>query len=125
LGTLWFELIRQLMAQEQINALPRELALQSQLVEQTDGLWRLCLEKESLNTPNAREKLQMVVQAAGHAVRLEWIAGPVVDTPAKRLGVLAAEKMQAAQNLIGQDPLVQNMINNYGAKIVPGSLQPI
>ena len=125
LGTLWFELIRQLMAQEQINALPRELALQSQLVEQTDGLWRLCLEKESLNTPNAREKLQMVVQAAGHAVRLEWIAGPVVDTPAKRLGVLAAEKMQAAQDLIGQDPLVQNMINNYGAKIVPGSLQPI
>jgi len=39
--------------------------------------------------------------------------------------VLAAEKMQAAQDLIGQDPLVQNMINNYGAKIVPGSLQPI
>jgi DNA polymerase III subunit gamma/tau len=125
LGTHWFELIRQLMAQEQINALPRELALQSQLVEQTDGLWTLCLEKESLNTPNAREKLQVAVQAAGHAVRLQWKAGSVVDTPAKRLGVLAAEKMQAAQDLILQDPLVQNMMQNYGAKIVPGSLQPI
>jgi DNA polymerase-3 subunit gamma/tau len=125
LGTHWFELIRQLMAQEQINALPRELALQSQLVEQTDGLWTLCLEKESLNTPNAREKLQVAVQAAGHAVRLQWKAGSVVDTPAKRLAVLAAEKMQAAQDLILQDPLVQNMMQNYGAKIVPGSLQPI
>jgi DNA polymerase-3 subunit gamma/tau len=39
--------------------------------------------------------------------------------------VLAAEKMQAAQDLILQDPLVQNMMQNYGAKIVPGSLQPI
>ena len=125
LGTVWFELIRQLMAQEQINALPRELALQSQLVEQTDALWTLCLEKESLNTPNAREKLQAAVQGAGHAVRLQWTGGQVVDTPAKRLAVLAAEKMQAAQDLILQDPLVQNLMQNYGAKIVPGSLQPI
>ena len=125
LGTHWFELIRQLMAQEQINTLPRELALQSQLVEQTDGLWTLCLEKESLNTPNAREKLQVAVQAAGHAVRLQWKVGAVLDTPAKRLAVLAAEKMQAAQDLILQDPLVQNMMQSYGAKIVPGSLQPI
>ena len=125
LGTIWFELVRQLMAQEQINALPRELALQSQLLEQADGLWRLCLEKESLNTPNAREKLQAAVQAAGHAVRLQWTTGPVTDTPAKRLAVLAAEKMQAAQDLILQDPLVQDLMQNYGAKIVPGSLQPI
>jgi DNA polymerase-3 subunit gamma/tau len=125
LGTHWFELIRHLMAQEQINALPRELALQSQLVEQADGLWTLCLEKESLNTPNAREKLQAAVQAAGHPVRLQWRVGAVLDTPAKRLAVLAAEKMQAAQDLILQDPLVQNMMQNYGAKIVPGSLQPI
>ena len=125
LGTHWFELIRHLMAQEQINALPRELALQSQLVEQTDGLWTLCLEKESLNTPNAREKLQAAVQAAGHPVRLQWKVGAVLDTPAKRLAVLAAEKMQAAQDLILQDPLVQNMMQSYGAKIVPGSLQPI
>jgi len=125
LGTHWFELIRHLIAQEQINALPRELALQSQLVEQADGLWTLCLEKESLNTPNAREKLQAAVQAAGHPVRLQWKVGSVLDTPAKRLAVLAAEKMQAAQDLILQDPLVQNMMQNYGAKIVPGSLQPI
>jgi DNA polymerase-3 subunit gamma/tau len=125
LGTHWFELVRQLMALEQITALPRELALQSQLVEQAQGLWTLCLEKESLNTANAREKLQAAVQAAGHQVRLQWVAGPVVDTPAKRLAVLAAEKMQAAQNLILQDPLVQDMMQNYGAKIVPGSLQPL
>ena len=125
LGAAWFEVVKKMMAQELINALPRELALQSQLMQQAENVWHFCLEKESLNTPNAREKLQAAVQAAGHDVRLQWSAGAASDTPAKRLAVLAAEKMQAAQDLILQDPLVQDMMQNYGAKIVPGSLQPI
>ena len=125
LGAAWFEVVKKMMAQELINALPRELALQSQLMQQTENVWHFCLEKESLNTPNAREKLQAAVQAAGHDVRLQWSAG-AASTARRLAGVsLAAEKMQAAQDLILQDPLVQDMMQNYGAKIVPGSLQPI
>jgi DNA polymerase-3 subunit gamma/tau len=41
------------------------------------------------------------------------------------MAVKAAEAMQAAQALIQNDPLVQAMVRDFGAKIVPGSLQLI
>ncbi len=68
---------------------------------------------------------QTALQTAGHNVRLHWTPGPVNDTPAMRQAVLAAQKMQAAHDLILHDPLVQDLMQNYGAKIVPGTLQPL
>ena len=44
---------------------------------------------------------------------------------AVRMAVKAAEKMLAAQELIQNDPLVQAMVRDFGAKIVPGSIQLI
>jgi DNA polymerase-3 subunit gamma/tau len=41
------------------------------------------------------------------------------------LAVKAAEKMLAAQELIHNDPLVQAMVRDFDAKIVPGSIQLI
>jgi DNA polymerase-3 subunit gamma/tau len=58
-------------------------------------------------------------------VRLQIELGPVLDCPAKRLAVVAAAKMVAAQELIENDPLVQTMVRDFGARIVPGSLQVI
>ena len=72
-----------------------------------------------------RERLQAALQAAGHPVRLMVELGAVVDSPAKRLAVAAAAKMVAAEELIQSDPLVQAMIRDFGARIVPGSIQPI
>jgi DNA polymerase-3 subunit gamma/tau len=36
-----------------------------------------------------------------------------------------AERQKAAEQLIQSDPLVQNMIQEFGAKIVPGSIKLI
>jgi DNA polymerase-3 subunit gamma/tau len=64
--------------------------------------------------------------AAGHGeVKLHIEIGTVTDSPAKRLAVQAATKMQAAQELIQNDPLVQAMVRDFAAKIVPGSIQLI
>jgi DNA polymerase-3 subunit gamma/tau len=41
------------------------------------------------------------------------------------MAVAAAAKMVAAQALIENDPLVQTMMRDFGARIVPGSLQVI
>jgi DNA polymerase-3 subunit gamma/tau len=59
-----------MVAAESISALVRELALQSQLVARDTGHWILRVERESLNQPTSRERLQNALAAAGHAVQL-------------------------------------------------------
>jgi DNA polymerase-3 subunit gamma/tau len=125
-GDVWLEVVQGLMAQEAITALVRELALQSQLLARDADHWQLRVERETLNHPASRERLQTALQAAGHGdVKLGIEIGPVTDSPARRLAVKAAEKMVAAQELIQNDPLVQAMVRDFGAKIVPGSIQLI
>ena len=125
-GDVWLEVVQGLMAQEAITALVRELALQSQLLARDADHWQLRVERETLNHPASRERLQAALLAAGHGdVKLGIEVGPVTDSPARRLAVKAAEKMVAAQELIQNDPLVQAMVRDFGAKIVPGSIQII
>ena len=125
-GDVWMAVVQGLLDQESIAALVRELALQSQLVGRDGGQWRLRVERETLNHPASRERLQTALHAAGHgAVQLSIEIGPVSDSPARRLAVKAAEKMLAAQELIHNDPLVQAMVRDFDAKIVPGSIQLI
>jgi DNA polymerase-3 subunit gamma/tau len=125
-GDVWFEVVQSLMAQEAISALVRELALQSQLLARDADQWQLRVERETLNHAASRERLQSVLLEAGHGhVKLHIQIGTVTDSPARRLAIQATEKMQAAQALIQNDPLVQAMVRDFGAKIVPGSIQLI
>ncbi|MBP8148774.1 MAG: DNA polymerase III subunit gamma/tau, partial [Limnohabitans sp.] len=125
-GDFWFEVVQDLMAREAISALVRELALQSQLMARTAGQWLLRIERESLNHPASRDRLQGALQAAAHAdVRLQIEIGAVTDSPSRRIAVAAAAKMVAATELIENDPLVQAMVRDFGAKIVPGSIKVV
>jgi DNA polymerase-3 subunit gamma/tau len=120
------DVVQGLVMQESITALVRELALQSQLMARDADQWQLRVERETLNHAASRERLQAALQAAGHGdVKLHIEIGPVSDSPARRMAVKAAEKMSAAQELIQNDPLVQAMVRDFGAKIVPGSIQLI
>jgi len=121
----WHATVQRLIAEEAITALVRELALQSQLVARNEGRWQLRVERESLNQPTARERLQAAVQAAGHAVRLGVEIGPVTDSPSRRNAAAAAERQREAEAIILNDPFVQSMMRDFGAKIVPGSIKPI
>ena len=124
-GDVWFALVQSLVAAEAVTALVRELALQSQLLAREGTLWRLCVDSESLARPASCERLQAALQGAGHAVQLQLSVGPVTDSPAKRLAQAAAAKMDAAVALIENDPLVQSLLRDFDAKIVPGSIQPL
>lgn len=124
-GAFWHLTVQQLVASEAVTALVRELALQSQLVARDSDQWLLRVERESLNSPSSRERLQAALQAAGHGVTLAVEIGRVSDSPARRNAAAAAEKQQAAEKLIYEDPFVQNMMRDFGAKIVPGSIKPI
>jgi DNA polymerase-3 subunit gamma/tau len=124
-GDFWQATVQQLVEREAIAALVRELALQAQLVARDEGHWMLRVERESLNQPASRERLRAALQAAGHAVELGVEVGPVTDSPARRSAAAAAQRQQAAEQIILNDPFVQRMQREFGAKIVPGSIKPI
>ncbi|MBC5783366.1 DNA polymerase III subunit gamma/tau [Ramlibacter sp. USB13] len=124
-GDFWQATVQQLVEREAITALVRELALQAQLVARDEGHWMLRVERESLNQPQSRERLRTALHAAGHAVDLSVEVGPITDSPARRNAVAAAERQLAAEQIILNDPFVQQMQRDFGAKIVPGSIKPI
>jgi DNA polymerase III subunit gamma/tau len=129
-GDVWHAAVQQLLEAEAIAALVRELALQSQLVARTspsnDGEphdWLLRIERESLSQSGSREKLQLALETLGHSVRLSIEIGPASDTPAKRIAAATAETQRMAQDIITQDAYVQQLMRDFGAKIVPGSIK--
>lgn len=124
-GDFWADLVREMVEKELINALVRELALQSQLLARDTDRWQLRLGRESLNQPTARDRLKAALAAVGHAVELGFEIGKVTDSPLLRNTLAANERQLAAQALIENDPLVQAMVRDFGAKIVPGSVKPI
>ena len=124
-GDLWHATVQALAASEAITALVRELALQSQLVAHDGGHWRLRVERESLNQPMARERLRAALEAAGHTSQISVEVGPVTDTPARRNAAAEQERQRVAQDTVANDPFVQTLVRDYGAKIVPGSIKPL
>jgi DNA polymerase-3 subunit gamma/tau len=124
-GDFWHTTVLQLVAAEAIGALVRELALQSQLVARDTDQWLLRVERETLNQPAARERLTQALRNAGHDIRLVVEVGRVTDCPARRNTAASEDKQRAAEQVILNDPFVQAMMRDFGAKIVPGSIKPI
>ncbi len=123
-GDFWHRTVMGLVAAEAINALARELALQSQLVARDVDQWLLRVERETLNQGSSRERLQIALAGAGHAVRLAIEVGAVVDSPALRNKAAAEARQRAAEQAIMGDPDVQALMRQWDARIVPGTLKP-
>jgi DNA polymerase-3 subunit gamma/tau len=124
-GEFWHKLVMDMSAAETINALVRELGLQSQLVARDTDTWMLRVERESLNSTMSRERLEKALETAGYPVRLNVEVGRVQDSPAKRNAAAAAQRQAGAEAIILNDTYVQSLMRDYGAKIVPGSIKPL
>ncbi|QTD44211.1 DNA polymerase III subunit gamma/tau [Ottowia testudinis] len=124
-GDFWHALVQDLVAREAVAALVRELALQAELVARTDGQWTLRVESESLGQSGARDRLQAALADAGHAVRLHVEIGRVTDTPSRRNAIAAAARLKAAEALLMADPFVQEMLRDFGGRVVAGSIKPL
>ena len=124
-GSFWHATVQQLIAAEAINAMVRELALQSQLVGRDTDQWLLRVERESLNQPGTRDRLTAALKGAGFDVALAVEIGRVTDSPSRRNNAASQERQLAAEKIIFDDPFVQSMMRDFGAKIVPGSIKPL
>jgi DNA polymerase III subunit gamma/tau len=121
----WVAAVQQMLDAESINALVRELAVQSQCVEQGAQHLTLRVEIASLKSDAARDKLQTAFAALGRTEVLTIEQGPVTDSWAKRNHAKLAARQQAAEALILGDPMVQDLQAHWGAKIVPGSIKAL
>jgi DNA polymerase-3 subunit gamma/tau len=124
-GDFWFATVQKLVAAEAISAMVRELALQSQLVARDTDQWLLRVERETLNQPGSRDRLTTALRNAGFDTKLVVEIGRVTDCPAWRNAAASEEKQRAAEKIILDDPFVQTMMRDFGAKIVPGSIKPL
>jgi DNA polymerase-3 subunit gamma/tau len=134
LGDDWATLVQGLLSTELVAGLVRELALQSELQSQDNGVWTLRVERQSLNHAGACDKLLQAIQslhplpdaaAAPALTRLMVDVGPVVDTPARRSTAAQTERQRQAEEVIENDPFVQDMVRQWGARVVPGSIRPL
>jgi len=123
LGEQWLSVVQEMVKAQLIQAMTRELAMQSQLTAQADGVWHLQIESESLNSASNRERLQLALQSLGHSVNLQVMQGPVEDSPARRITALQQQRMAQAEADILNHPSVQRLMNEYDAKIIPGTLR--
>ena len=121
----WFDTVMDLVRRELVAALVRELALQSQLLAREGNTWRLVVDRDTLNQPGTRDRLQSALAAAGHAVTLVVNTGPVSDSAARRLAAQAAARQNEAEAAMAGDPFVLQLMREFGGKIVPGSVRPL
>ncbi len=130
LGERWAALVRQMIDAGTVSALVRELAMQAQCLVFDDNLagvvFRLRVEREMLRAPAHADKLQAALaQALGRPARIELEGGVAEDSPAKREAAERARRQAQAEQIIHDDPLVQELMAQYKtARIVPGSVKP-
>jgi len=124
-GDFWHDTVQKLIEAQAITAMVRELALQSQLVARDEDQWILRVERESLNQAGSRERLIQALQTLGLGVNLAVEVGRVTDSPGRRNASASAERQSAAEQRIHQAPFVQRMMQEFGARVVPGSIRPL
>ena len=124
LGAQWHAVVTQLDEAQAIVALVRELAMQSQLVAQSGGVWTLQVHRNALNQPMPRERLFKALASITECTELRVESGPVSDTPALRNQAHAQALQAQAEEIVHNDPHVQHLLQHYGATIVPGSIRP-
>lgn len=124
-GRFWNDTVVGLVQAEAITAVARQLALRSQLLKREADEWWLRVDLESLAQPGTIERLRTALVAAGLVGKIQVSVGAVSDCPARRKAHAVQARQRAAEDTVRQDPYVQSLIQQFGAKIVPGSIQPL
>jgi DNA polymerase-3 subunit gamma/tau len=125
----WCAWVHGLVESQAVNALVRELALQSQCVsiDEESGLLVLRVRSESLATePLAAKLADALRRHTGGSWKLSVSVGEVTDSVGLRETRRRERRQAQAEAIIRQDPLVQNLMSQFpGARLVPGSVRPL
>ena len=71
---------------------------------------------------------ERIGQALGERIRLRFVAhghSAAPQTPAARAAQVRDAAQTAAEQAIEEDPLVQSLKREFGARVVPQSIKPV
>ncbi len=118
-----------LAARLPITGFASQLATQSVLLADDGSVMTLRVAIKSLGDAANITKLQAALAKSGYARRVQVETGGPTEEIGKTAHQLDQDdrsaKKQALEQAVMQDPLVQQLMREFDAKIVPGSIEPI
>lgn len=121
----WCDLLPQLGLSGMVESLARNLSLESGADEPMR--FHYTPEQDALLNEDRRERIRAAIRAVrGEQTRIEFVqAAQTAETPAQRIERLKAERQAEAVTAIETDPLVQTLIEQFGARIETESVRPL
>lgn len=112
-----------------VTGLARQFAQQAQLIDCIDAghqmQCRFRVPVRQLSEAAVTAKVQEALAAYfGKPCKIESEVGEAVHSAAKEDADQAAAALAHAEQSIEQDPVVQSILEDFGGKIVPGSIKP-
>ncbi|VVD91003.1 DNA polymerase III subunit gamma/tau [Pandoraea terrigena] len=115
-----------LAAELPARGLAQQLAFQSELTEVAGRVLHLVVPLRQLADAATTDKLrQTLTEHLGAEVQLHVELGQVGTTAASLAAQAAAARQHAAEQVIANDPLVRELIDEFDAQILPGSVRPL
>ncbi|VVE10502.1 DNA polymerase III, subunit gamma and tau [Pandoraea capi] len=108
------------------RGLAQQLAFQSELTEVAGRALHLRVPLRQLADAATADKLrQALVEHFGGDVQLHVELGQVGTTAASLAAEAAAARQRAAEQAIADDPVMRELIDEFDAQILPGSIRPV
>jgi DNA polymerase-3 subunit gamma/tau len=106
-----------------------QLAQNAALRELDGEMMTLALKPAYLHLavePLTSQMEERLTAAIGHRIRLKFIADKIVgETPADRAATARSDRQSAAEQAIENDPMVQTLQREFGARVIPQSIKPL
>jgi DNA polymerase III subunit gamma/tau len=111
-----------------LTGMARQLAQNCELVGESDGVIELRLAEahKHLLEKGLQERLRVAVEAhLGRSIRLKIALGqPLGMTPAALDEQARRERLADAAQSLDADPFVRELVEGFGARVVPDSIKP-
>jgi DNA polymerase-3 subunit gamma/tau len=109
-----------------LKGISYQLAFNSELTALEGSLLKLSVPVPQYAEASQVAKLKAALaERIGQAVEVSVVVGPARRTAAALDAADRAQRQREAEREIGADPFVQQLIRDFGASIVPGSIRPI
>jgi len=112
-----------------LAGLTQSIAAHCQLISRDAGRWVMHLDPghSSLYNENHRQRIAAAIaEQIGSSVQLQVeVQAPDQETPALAAARKRRERQAEAERLIEEDPLVQQLISDFSAQLLPDSIRPL
>lgn len=118
-----------LIKQAALRGPVRQLAVNTTLQSLQDGVLTLVLDPRHASLavePMTGQLQEKLAGALGRPIKLRFVHGEVATaTPAAKARAAHDARQAAAERSMDEDPIVQAMRRDFGARVVPQSVRPL